>query len=65
MRIGSENTIAAINNCSLITATYAVDGKTLGTIGILGPTRMEYGKVIGILNHFSQDMAQIMQRWYK
>lgn len=65
VRIGSENTVAAINNCSLITATYAVDGKTLGTIGILGPTRMEYGKVIGILNHFSQDMAQIMQRWYK
>jgi heat-inducible transcriptional repressor len=65
VRIGSENTIAAINNCSLITATYAVDGKTLGTIGILGPTRMEYGKVIGILNHFSQDMTQIMQRWYK
>ncbi|RAU94188.1 heat-inducible transcriptional repressor HrcA [Paenibacillus sp. YN15] len=65
VRIGSENTIAAINNCSLITATYAVDGKTLGTIGILGPTRMEYGKVIGILNHFSQDMAQLMQRWYK
>jgi heat-inducible transcriptional repressor len=65
VRIGSENTVAAINNCSLITATYAVDGKTLGTIGILGPTRMEYGKVIGILNHFSQDMTQIMQRWYK
>lgn len=65
VRIGSENTVAAINNCSLITATYAVDGKTLGTIGILGPTRMEYGKVIGILNHFSQDMAHLMQRWYK
>jgi heat-inducible transcriptional repressor len=65
VRIGSENTVAAINNCSLITATYAVDGKTLGTIGILGPTRMEYGKVIGLLNHFSQDMAHIMQRWYK
>lgn len=65
VRIGSENTLAAINNCSLITATYAVDGKTLGTIGILGPTRMEYGKVIGLLNHFSQDMALLMQRWYK
>ncbi|MDF2927501.1 MAG: hrcA [Paenibacillaceae bacterium] len=65
VRIGSENTVAAINNCSLITATYAVDGKMLGTIGILGPTRMEYGKVIGLLNYFSQDMAQVMQRWYK
>jgi heat-inducible transcriptional repressor len=65
VRIGSENTVEAINNCSLITATYAVDGKTLGTIGILGPTRMEYGKVIGLLEHFSKDMAVIMQRWYK
>lgn len=65
VRIGSENTVEAMNNCSLITATYAVDGKTLGTIGILGPTRMEYGKVIGLLNHFSQDMALIMKRWYK
>lgn len=65
VRIGSENTVEAINNCSLITATYAVDGKTLGTIGILGPTRMEYGKVIGLLDHFSKDMAVIMQRWYK
>lgn len=65
VRIGSENTVAAINNCSLITATYAVDGKTLGTIGILGPTRMEYGRVIGLLHHFSKDMAQVMERWYK
>lgn len=65
VRIGSENTVEAINNCSLITATYAVDGKMLGTIGILGPTRMEYGKVIGLLEHFSKDMAVIMQRWYK
>jgi heat-inducible transcriptional repressor len=65
VRIGSENTLEAINNCSLITATYAVDGKTLGTIGILGPTRMEYGKVIGLLEHFSKDMAVMMQRWYK
>lgn len=65
VRIGSENTLEAINNCSLITATYAVDGKTLGTIGILGPTRMEYGRVIGLLEHFSKDMAVMMQRWYK
>lgn len=65
VRIGKENSVEAINNCSLITATYAVDGKALGTIGILGPTRMEYGKVIHLLNHFSQDMALLMKQWYK
>ncbi|GIP35858.1 heat-inducible transcriptional repressor HrcA [Paenibacillus sp. J2TS4] len=65
VRIGSENSLAAINNCSLITATYSVDGHCLGTIGILGPTRMEYGKVISLLDYLSKDMALLLARWYK
>lgn len=65
VRIGTENVVKAINDCSLITATYAIDGKALGTIGILGPTRMEYGKVINLLDHLSKDMALILHRWYK
>jgi len=65
VRIGSENSLAAINNCSLITATYSLDGHPLGTIGILGPTRMEYGKVIHLLDRLSIDMATILARWYK
>jgi len=65
VRIGTENSVKAINDCSLITATYSIDGKALGTIGILGPTRMEYGKVINLLGHLSKDMALILHRWYK
>lgn len=65
VRIGSENTIEAVNDCSLITATYSVDGKLLGTIGILGPTRMDYGKVVHLLDHLSKDLTQVMERWYK
>jgi heat-inducible transcriptional repressor len=65
VRIGTENHMEAINNCSLITATYSIDGQSLGTIGILGPTRMEYAKVIGLLDHFSKDMALVLARWYK
>lgn len=63
--IGTENHVEAINNCSLITASYSIDGQLLGTIGILGPTRMEYGKVINLLDHLSKDMAVILARWYK
>ena len=55
VRIGSENNLDAINNCSLITATYSIDGQTLGTIGILGPTRMEYSKVISLMKYFSEE----------
>jgi heat-inducible transcriptional repressor len=65
VRIGSENTVAAINDCSLITASYSIEGKHLGTIGILGPTRMDYGKVINLLDHLSKDMTLVLERWYK
>lgn len=65
VRIGTENDLKAISDCSLITATYAVDGQSLGTIGILGPTRMEYGKVISLLDLISKDMALMLGRWYK
>jgi heat-inducible transcriptional repressor len=65
VRIGTENSVEAINNCSLITATYSLQGKTIGTIGILGPTRMEYGKVIRLLDHFSKDLTTILNKWYK
>ncbi|MFD1885439.1 heat-inducible transcriptional repressor HrcA [Paenibacillus wenxiniae] len=65
VRIGAENAHEAFENCSLITATYELDGESLGTIGILGPTRMEYGRVIGILNMLSHDMTRILKQWYR
>lgn len=65
VRIGTENDHKAISDCSLITATYSLDGEPLGTIGILGPTRMEYGKVISLIDMISKDMGTLLSRWYK
>ncbi|MDQ6421138.1 heat-inducible transcriptional repressor HrcA [Paenibacillus sp. LHD-117] len=65
VRIGTENDHKAISDCSLITATYSINGEALGTIGILGPTRMEYGKVISLLDLISKDMGTLLGRWYK
>lgn len=65
VRIGTENALEAINQCSLITASYSYEGQSLGTIGILGPTRMDYGKVISLLDYLSKDLALFMARWYK
>jgi heat-inducible transcriptional repressor len=64
VRIGAENSLAAIKDCSLITATYSLEGRNIGTIGILGPTRMEYAKVMGILNHLAKELPLILGRWY-
>ncbi|MFD0672108.1 heat-inducible transcriptional repressor HrcA [Cohnella sp. GCM10027633] len=65
VRIGTENAVEAINQCSLITATYSLDGQSLGTIGVLGPVRMEYGKVISLLDYLSKDIALLMSRGFK
>jgi len=65
VKIGTENIHEAINQCSLITATYSFDGQSLGTIGILGPTRMDYAKVISLMDYLSKDIAQMMSRWHK
>lgn len=65
VRIGTENDHKAISDCSLITATYSIDGEALGTIGILGPTRMDYGKVISLIDLMSKDMGKLLSKWYK
>lgn len=62
VRIGTENAMEAINQCSLITATFSYNGESLGTIGILGPTRMDYAKVMSLLDYLSHDMALLLSR---
>lgn len=49
VKIGTENPYAEMKDCSLITATYELDGKVIGTLGVLGPTRMEYSKAVSIV----------------
>ena len=51
IRIGNENELPEVSDCSVITATYSVDGVNLGTIGVIGPTRMDYSKVISALEY--------------
>ncbi|KEO83788.1 heat-inducible transcriptional repressor HrcA [Tumebacillus flagellatus] len=65
VRIGHENLIETIHECSLVTASYTIDGIPVGSIGVLGPTRMEYGRVIHTLNQFSTTLSQILTQLNK
>lgn len=49
VRIGAENECEDIQECTLITGTYKIHDKTLGTVGVLGPTRMDYSHVISVM----------------
>lgn len=55
--IGQENKVDEMQDCSLITATYSLSGEQLGTIALLGPKRMEYSRVISLLNLLANRMS--------
>ncbi len=58
IKIGSENDLSGIQDCSLVTANYNVADTFIGTIGIIGPTRMEYPKVISSMNYIRKFMSE-------
>ncbi len=58
VKIGKENYYEAMEHCSLITATYKLKGKVIGTFGVLGPTRMEYAKVISIVEFLTMVLTE-------
>ena len=54
--IGDEN--ATMKDCTLITATYHVDGKLVGKIGVIGPTRMKYDEVTSIMEYLTNNLSE-------
>ena len=56
--IGEESGFAALDGCSLVTAPYGVEGRVLGVLGVIGPTRMSYQSVIPVV----QATAQVLSR---
>ncbi|MFD2213897.1 heat-inducible transcriptional repressor HrcA [Metabacillus endolithicus] len=64
IKIGKENDLSAMENCSLITATYSLGDNQLGTIAVLGPTRMEYSRVVSLLTRMTRDMSKTLTDLY-
>lgn len=60
--IGHENRNEELRDCSLITATYKFNGKLIGKIGVIGPTRMDYSKVISTVKSISDAMNEIISQ---
>ncbi len=48
--IGGESGLVPLDECSVVTAPYEVDGQVVGTVGVVGPTRMAYERVIPIVD---------------
>ncbi|MBI4358266.1 MAG: heat-inducible transcription repressor HrcA [Candidatus Omnitrophica bacterium] len=63
VRIGFEHHCEDIWDCSVVTTRYRVKDRTVGTLGILGPRRMEYGKVIPLVDFVGRRFGEVLEQW--
>lgn len=59
--IGNENGIEEMKDCSIITTSYKFADNITGTIGILGPTRMNYSQVVSVLNGMAKNIEIVVK----
>lgn len=59
--IGKESGHQVLDGCSLVTAPYQLDGKVLGVLGVIGPTRMDYERVISAVDITSKLMSAALK----
>lgn len=61
--IGQENKYSGIQDCSMVQATYRIDGQVVGTVAVLGPTRMEYGRIIALLEFMHSHLGEVLRKY--
>ena len=64
VRIGEEATLSPINDCSIIEATFTDHDVVLGKLAVLGPARMEYAKIIGLLDFMKQHVTHMLAHYH-
>lgn len=60
--IGAESPLQSMQDCSVVTATYELEEGMRGTIGIIGPKRMDYDKVIGTLKTTMHQLDEMYKK---
>ncbi len=58
--IGDESDVTQPLDFSLVTSTYSADGRALGTLGIFGPSRMEYRRIIPLVDYLGERLSQAL-----
>lgn len=62
VKIGADGYEEIPEDCSLVTATYTANGTEIGTYGVIGPTRMDYKKVVAVLENVGQFLETILTK---
>ncbi|MCL5291231.1 MAG: heat-inducible transcriptional repressor HrcA [Actinobacteria bacterium] len=61
VRIGSENEVPSARQYSLVASNYGVDGENLGTVGIIGPTRMDYARAMSAVECIADNLSKALR----
>ena len=59
VKIGNEQ--GGIDNSAIVTAKYKINGKEVGQVGVIGPERMDYNKVVSVLNYMSKAVDEVVK----
>ena len=59
--IGSESQVQEMETCSVVTSTYSCSGEVLGVLGVIGPRRMNYSKVIPLVGYTAKLLTEILE----
>lgn len=59
--IGSESQVQEIETCSLVTSTYSLRGEVIGALGVIGPRRMDYSRIIPVVSYTARLLTEILE----
>lgn len=62
IKIGEENYLKQAKDCSVISAVYSVGNKPIGTIGLIGPTRIPYSKIVSIMSKVMKGLNDSLKK---
>jgi heat-inducible transcriptional repressor len=63
--IGTENEYQQMQECSVVMATYRIGERVLGTMGVIGPTRMEYSKTVSVIHHVGESVSKYLTELFE
>lgn len=62
VQIGSENEIVSMDGCTIISVPYQISEDEVGKVAVIGPTRMEYKKVIPLVEYIAKNMSKLYKK---
>lgn len=60
VRIGAENSLPSLRGCTVITSYYGFGDQVMGSLGVVGPVRMEYARMIGVVSYVARLLEQAL-----